>query len=199
MAYSVDWLTKIVTVPQADLTLVSAGVYELDVSAFWAAVHDIQDGEGMPYVDIMRSSAPVTLSGLDLARVVEVINGYRVEFEDGNYQVNLTGANNNILDARVQNQVSINANNSAGLIQPDITDQLAAALQSALGTVGTGGVGGPTEITYRLQPRAISATICRSPLRFDVARHTEIEIGREAIEAHMARPVFYEVDGACHC
>lgn len=115
MAYSVNWLTKIVTVPTADLAVVAPGIYELDVLNFWAEVHEIQDGDGMPYIDIMRSNAPVTISGLTLARTLEVINGYRVEFEDGDYQVNLSGANNNILDARVQNQVSINANNSAGL------------------------------------------------------------------------------------
>ena len=45
MAYSVDWLTKIVTVPKADLTLVSASpeIYELDVNDFWLEIHDIQD------------------------------------------------------------------------------------------------------------------------------------------------------------
>ncbi len=115
MAYSVNWITRVVTVPQSDLTPISADVFELDVLSFWAEIHDIQDGEGMPYDTIMASNAPVSLSGLTLARTVEVINGYRIEFEDGAYQVNLTGANNNILDARVQNQVSINANNSAGL------------------------------------------------------------------------------------
>lgn len=118
MAYSVHWPTKVVFVPKADLTVVSASpeIYELDVNDFWRAIHDIQDDEGMPYVDIMRSNAPVTISGVTYVRSVEVINGYTVEFEDGQYQVNLVGANNNILDARVQNQVSLNPSNSGGAV-----------------------------------------------------------------------------------
>lgn len=118
MAYSVNWATKVVTIPKVDLTVASLSpeIYTLDLIAFWAAIHDIQDGPGMPYRDIMRSNAPVSLSGVTYARSVEVINGYRIEFEDGEYQVNLTNANNNILDTRVQNNVSVNASNSAGLV-----------------------------------------------------------------------------------
>lgn len=131
MAYQVDWTTKVVTIPQADLTLVSAGIYELNVLTFWSAIHAIQSNEGIPYIAIMRSNAPVTISGVVYARSVEVVNGYTIEFEDGQYQVNLVGANNNILDTRVQNQVSINPSNSAGLqvvttgsgvLPSDITD-----------------------------------------------------------------------------
>jgi hypothetical protein len=119
MAYSVNWATKVVTIPKADLTVISAlpEIYQLDVNQFWANVHDIQDDIGMPYVDIMRSNAPVTLSGVTYARSVEIINGYKIEFQNGNYQVNLVGANNNLIDARVQNGVSITASNSAGLVQ----------------------------------------------------------------------------------
>ena len=119
MAYSVDWLTKVVTIPKADLTLLSASpeIYKLDMLAFWASIHDLQDDEGITYPTIMRSNAPVTISGVTYVRTVEVINGYSIEFEDGQYQVNLVGANNNLLDARVQNQVSINASNSAGAVQ----------------------------------------------------------------------------------
>jgi len=107
-----------VFIPKADLTLLSAApeIYELDVLAFWAAIHDIQDGQGITYATIMASNAPSTIGGVTLVRVVEVINDYKIEFEDGPYQVNLVGANNNILDARVQNQVSLNPSNSAGAI-----------------------------------------------------------------------------------
>lgn len=109
---------KIIFVPRADLTEVSASanIYEHDMNVFWANLHDIQDGEGMPYVDMFRNNQPVTLSGVTFARILEIINGYTVEYEDGQYQVNLIGANNNILDVRVQNQVSLNPSNSAGAI-----------------------------------------------------------------------------------
>jgi len=118
MVYSVNWPTKVVTIPKADLTVVTASpeVYELDVVTFWQNIHDIQDGEGITYDTIMRSNAPVTISGVTYVRSVEVINGYTIEFEDGQYQVNLVGANNNLLDARVQNQVSLNPSNSGGAV-----------------------------------------------------------------------------------
>ena len=119
MAYSVNWATKVISIPKADLTVIQASpeILELDVVDFWTNIHDIQDDfAGIPNDDIMRSNAPVTISGTTYVRTVEVINGYTVEFEDGQYQVNLVGANNNILDARVQNQVSINPSNSGGAV-----------------------------------------------------------------------------------
>ena len=118
MAYSVDWPSKVVFVPKADLTVLDLAneIYELNVLSFWAEIHDIQDGEGITYDTIMASNAPSDIGGVTLVRVVEVINSYRIEFEDGPYQVNLVGANNNILQARVQNQVSLNPSNSAGAI-----------------------------------------------------------------------------------
>jgi len=70
----------------------------------------------MALVDIIRHNTEVTLGGVTLARTVEFINGYTIEFEDGQYAVTLTGANNNIADVMVVNQVSLRSNNSAGLI-----------------------------------------------------------------------------------
>lgn len=119
MAYIVNWATKVVVIPKADITLISSSpeVYSLDVLDFWGKIHIIQSSDnGMPYLDIMRSNVPVTLGGVTYARSVEVINGYRIEFENGSYQINLSGANNNLLDARVQNSVSLNSSNSAGLV-----------------------------------------------------------------------------------
>jgi hypothetical protein len=137
MAYSVNWNSKIVTVPKADMTQISASpeIYELNLISFWAAIHDIQDSEGMPYLDIMRSNAPVVLSGVTYARSIEVINGYKIEFENGPYQVNLNGANSNLLDARVQNNVSLNASNSAGLVVVTSGSGLSLSEQAALARI----------------------------------------------------------------
>jgi hypothetical protein len=134
MAYLVNWNTKVVTVPKTDLTQISVSpeIYELNLLLFWAAIHDIQDSDGMPFLDIMRSNAPVTLSGVTYVRTVEVINGYAIEFEDGAYQVNLFGANNNLLDSRVQNQVSLNASNSAGAVVVSAGSGLSPAQDAAL-------------------------------------------------------------------
>jgi hypothetical protein len=56
------------------------------------------------------------VGGVTLARVVEVINGYTVTFEDGQYAVRLEGANHNIGDVKNVNQVSLVIGNTAGLI-----------------------------------------------------------------------------------
>ena len=61
----------------------------------------------------------VTVGGVTLARVIEIINDYVVEFEDGQYAVNLIGANSNVADRTVVNQVSVRAANSAGLVVAD--------------------------------------------------------------------------------
>jgi hypothetical protein len=54
------------------------------------------------------------LSGNELFRVLKIINGYKVEFEDGSYKVNLVNGNNNIVDVLIMNLVQVISNNSAG-------------------------------------------------------------------------------------
>jgi hypothetical protein len=50
MAISINWATKVITVPQADLALVAPGLYELDVDTFRLALKDIEDSEaGMAF------------------------------------------------------------------------------------------------------------------------------------------------------
>lgn len=133
---SVNWLTKVVFVPQSYLTFVSPQNYELDVNTFWEDLHDIQDNQyGMTYLDIFSNNSPVTFSGLTLPRVLQIINGYTVEFEDGQYIVNIVGANSNITDVRVFNQVSLQSQNSAGLVEYD--DDL-AAIRVALEVINKG-------------------------------------------------------------
>lgn len=120
MAVSIDWATKVITIPKADTTLVDAGPPEIrsyDVDAFRLELNDIQDSEEGIVFDTTHEHTPEkTLSGITYARFVEIINGYTVEFENGSYTVQLTGANHNIADVQVQNSVGIVVQNSAGLI-----------------------------------------------------------------------------------
>jgi len=121
MAITVNWATKVISVPQADLTLIGGTLYELDTDLFRLALKDLEDDpEGMPFLDTHRHNTEVTVAGTTFARVVEIINGYSVEFEDGAYTVRLAGSNNNIFDVEngilVQNTVQVIAQNSAGLI-----------------------------------------------------------------------------------
>ena len=121
MAISVDWATKIVTVPKADTTLVSAGPPEIrdyDVFAkLWTELKAIEDDEvGIPFVDTQSHILPTTLGGVTFSDGVRIINGFTVTFEAGAYQVNCKGANHNVLDVGNMNATALRSSNSAGLI-----------------------------------------------------------------------------------
>jgi hypothetical protein len=117
MAITIDWATRIISVPKADLTLISGAIYELDLDVFRLALKDLEDGaEGMVFPDTHRHNTEVVLGGLTYARIIELINGYTVTFEDGMYAVNLVGANSNVAEKTNVNQVSVRSANSAGLI-----------------------------------------------------------------------------------
>lgn len=122
MTISINWATKVITVPQADLTFISGSTYELDVEDFRLWLKDIEDSEtGMAFLDTHRRNAPVTLAGATYAQTFEIINGYTVLFQDVGtpYTVRCVGANHNIGDVKVVNQVSLIIGNSAGLIEVD--------------------------------------------------------------------------------
>lgn len=120
MAISIDYATKIITVPRADMQLVQSvpsEIRQLNVEPFRLELKDLEDDPiGMAYLDTHSSNAPVTVGGVTLARVVEIINGYSITFEDGQYAVNIVGANTNIADVSNVNQVSVRSANSAGLV-----------------------------------------------------------------------------------
>jgi hypothetical protein len=117
----VDWANRIIYVPKQvmpAIQLTPTEIRELDTDTFRLSLKDLEDSpEGMPYVDTHRHIAGVTVGGVTLARVVEIINDYTITFEDGQYAVNLTKSNNNIGDRVNVNQVSVRAANSAGLMQ----------------------------------------------------------------------------------
>lgn len=131
MAISINWGTKVISVPKSYLTLVSGSVYQLDVDQFRLDLKDLEDNEqGIPFLDTHKRNAPVTLAGATYAQTLEIVNGYTITFEDGQYAVNLVGANHNIAEVANVNQVSLRTFNSAGLIE--------------VNTGGGGGGGGPT-------------------------------------------------------
>lgn len=118
MAISITWATKVIFVPQADLTPLGGSVYELDTDQFRKDLNALQASvDGIAFDTTHEHTAPKTLAGVTYARFVEIINGYTVEFENGTYQVNLVGSNNNLMDVKVVNSVSMVPSNSAGLIQ----------------------------------------------------------------------------------
>ena len=119
MAVSITWGTKVIYVPRADLTLIQSSpeIREMDLNWFRMQLKGLEDDEaGMPFPDTHTHNTEVELAGLVYARIIEIINGYTVEFEDGQYTVTCVGANHNLSDVRVANQVSLIVNNAAGLI-----------------------------------------------------------------------------------
>jgi hypothetical protein len=123
LAITVDWVNKVVFIPEADLTpngvdpISGRALYTLDTEAFRREVKALEASpSGLTYPDIIAHNTEVSVSGVTIARVIVIVNGYSVEFEDGTYAVTLTGSNNNIADVAVVNQVSIRPTNTAGLV-----------------------------------------------------------------------------------
>lgn len=120
MAISINWGTKVIYVPKDFMTLIQeipTEIRELNLNTFRLALKDLEDSEeGMCFPDTHRHNTEISIAGMTLARVIEIINGYTVTFEDGQYAVNLPGANSNVGDVVNVNQVSVRTFNSAGLI-----------------------------------------------------------------------------------
>jgi hypothetical protein len=118
-------ITKIISVPQSYLTLISGTLYELDTEQFRLDLKGLEESEeGMPFEDTHRHNTEVTVAGTTYARVIEIINGYSITFEDGQYSVRLVNSNNNFFDVENgilnQNQVQIIPGNAAGLIVREV-------------------------------------------------------------------------------
>ena len=93
-------------------------IRELNLETFRLALKDLEDDpDGIQIVDTHRHNAPVTVGGVTLAQVVEIINGYTITFENGSYAVNIAGGNSNVADVVNFNLVAVRASNSAGLVQ----------------------------------------------------------------------------------
>ena len=125
MAISVDPITHIISVPKADLTLVQVSpteIRELSLDDFRSWLNNWEDDdEGIVQLKTHDHNTEVSLGGLTYARVIEILDPYSITFEDGQYAVNLVGANSNVGDKINVNQVSVRSSNSAGLISsPDI-------------------------------------------------------------------------------
>lgn len=119
MAITIDWSTFVINVPKNDLVLVQTTpteIRELDLNQFRLILKDIEDDDGMTFPTTHNHNPPISVGGVTLARVVEILEPYTITFEDGQYAVNLFGANSNVGDKVNVNQVSVRSANSAGLV-----------------------------------------------------------------------------------
>lgn len=121
MTISVDPATFVISVPKADLTLVTGTLFEHDTEAFRLELIDFEDSElGMVMPRTHIHNTKVTIVGVTYARFIEMVSPYSIEYENGTYSVRLAGSNNNFFDVEngilVQNTVQLISQNSAGLL-----------------------------------------------------------------------------------
>lgn len=121
MAITINRATRVINVPQADLVSLGNNVYEFDVDAFSDSLKDLTAAEaGSPFPVPYDYTSSTVLEGETYAPFLVIINDYEVEFEDGQYTVKCIGANHNLASVKVENQVSLIINNSAGLIEKEV-------------------------------------------------------------------------------
>ena len=130
MAYSVNWITKVITIPTADLVLVVGNEYNLPMQEFLDEIRrlewDPSDGLWAPAILEHTNSKP-NFAGASYAGFDSIINGYTITISGTATRVNITGSNNNLIDVLNVTGVSLVPTNSAGL--QDLSVLLAAAYQ----------------------------------------------------------------------
>jgi len=94
---------------------------------------------------------------------VEILSPYRVEFEDGQYSVRAVGANHNILDVKITNQVSLVVVLSAGLVNPNVGGAVLDAL--TVDHLQNGTVGDAIAKVYALLGLDVSKPLVVTPTR----------------------------------
>ena len=119
MAYSVNWVTKVITIPQSDLTFLSGNNYSLDIADVHYEIRRLEweFTDGLWAARIANFYETVTLSGVAKSPSLEIVNDYTFDFTGSNYNVILTGYDNNLVDVYIpSNGISILGNNSVGKI-----------------------------------------------------------------------------------
>lgn len=118
MAYSVNWVTRVISIPHTDLTLVSGTRYSLSMDTFRVEIRRLESAfnEGLWAPQILDHTNPkIDFAGSDYAGFDELINGYSVTFTGSVERVDLLGSNNNLIDVLNATGVSVVPSNSAGL------------------------------------------------------------------------------------
>lgn len=185
MTISIDWASGVITVNKVDMVQIQVNpvpIYQLDLDYFRQTLNDLQDDEqGISWPTTHNHNTTVSVGGAILARVVQMINGYSVTFEDDQYAVNLVGANSNVGDVVNVNQVSVRSSNSAGL--QDLNSLQAASFAGSVSVnvnssfsgeifpVGTRGspVNNLDDALAIAQNRGIHTIQIMAPMTFDTA------------------------------
>lgn len=135
MSYSVNWVTKIITIPTTDLTLVNGTRYSLDMTDFLTEIRRLEwgfiDGLWAPAI-LDHSDTRFDFAGVDYAPFDDIINGYTVIIIGVATRVDLLGSNNNLVDVLISNGVTVVPSNSAGLQIVSVGSGLSSEEQARL-------------------------------------------------------------------
>lgn len=173
---TIDWGPSVIFVPKIAMELVQLTptlIYSLDLNVFRLALKELEESsDGMAFTRTHKHNTAVSVGGVDLARVLEIITPYTVTFEDDQYAVNLINANSNVGDRVNVNQVSVRSSNSAGL-----TSNLAIEYSEFDGAVHWNQVTGSAGTAYpKGTPRAPSNNGSDTQLIADVRGFSNIYI-----------------------
>lgn len=170
MAYSVNWITKVVSIPTSDLTLVSGTQYQLAMSDFLGEIRRLEaaftDGLWAPQI-LDHTNPKVNFAGTTYAGFDEILNGYTIQFTGVATRVDLLGSNNNIIDVLIATGVSVVPSNSQGLQLVSTGSGLSAQQDSTLTTAASNvtsildeldGIEGTA--SHKMLMRAMFASIC---------------------------------------
>jgi hypothetical protein len=140
VAYSVNWITKVVSIPTADLTLVSGNHYSLDMADFLAECRRLEweftEGLWAPAI-VDHGDTRINFAGANYAPFDEIINGYTIQITGTATRVDLLGSNNNLVDILIPTGVSVVPSNSAGLQIVSTGSGLSAAQDAKLTSIDT--------------------------------------------------------------
>lgn len=118
MAYVANWVTKVISIPTSDLTLVSGTRYSLDMAECLTEVRRLEwlfdEGLWAPAI-LEHSNTRFDFAGANYAPFDEFINGYTVQITGIATRVDILGSNNNLADVLISTGITVVTFNSAGL------------------------------------------------------------------------------------
>jgi len=117
-------------------------IYSHPMAEFYLGLMLEQDSEdGRPFPLINDYGRSKTVGGTPLAPSLEITAYYEIEYEAGNYIVDLVGMNTNVTDVTIANGVSLRPQNTAGLTDVSVLSAAAyggeVVYNTALGQAGT--------------------------------------------------------------
>lgn len=153
MTYSVNWVTRVITIPVSSMISLGDDGYELQADSFWRELRRLEwaFADGLWAPQILRHADTRTLAGATFVPENEIINGFTVLMDPLAKKVFLRGDNNNIIDVIVFNGVSVIPSNTAGNTVTFVNNSPAPSQQQIRDAMGISSTDGNAPIERQLQ------------------------------------------------